>query len=212
MSDLPPIVDEADLVLARLARLDLASVQHVHNCLVETTDTDAVARLAHAQARLSRSCRQNLACLTKLKAERAKAEREAEKHARWKASEPQWKTDEDIAYETRAEHLGEAMGRIISHAAQGDRARHTALSHRFDRELDDWYEKPDFLMQDFDVQLRRACRVLEIPEDLAQRHHTLPRPTFHPDPEIREDEDWAEEDESDREDAAAPPPPLTDTG
>ena len=212
MSVPPPIVDEADLILARLAKLDLASVQHVHNVLMDTTEPEPVAKLAHAQARLSRSCRQTLACLSRLKAEREKAAREAEKHERWKASGRDWKTDAEIAAETRAQHLDEAMGRVISHAAAGDKARHTALAHRFDRELDDWYEKPDFLAEDFTVQLRRACRVLDLPEALATCWHTLPKPTFRPDPEVREDEVWADGDADEPDDAAAGPPPLTDTG
>jgi len=219
MSDVAPMVEEADLILARLAKLDLASAQHVHNVLVETTQPDEVAKLAHAQARLSRSCRQNLACLSRLRAEREKAAREAEKHARWKASEPPRKSDEQIACETRAEHLDAAMGRIISHAANGDRERHTALYHRFDRELDDWYEEPDFLEQGFIAQLRRGCRVLGLPEDLAARAHTLPWPTFHPEPEVRdhadeedEDQDWAETTADAAHDTAAPRPSLTDTG
>ena len=218
MSELPPIVEEADLILARLAKVDLASVQHVHNCLVETDTPDEVAKLAHAQARLSRSCRQVLACLSRLKAARATAEREAETHERWRRSQPQWKTDDEIAAETRAEHLDDAMSRVIGHVAQGDTERHTRLYHRFDRELDDWYEQPDFLTEDFDVQLRRACRVLDIPEHLADRYHTLPKPAFTPDPEVRQDEaedeheDWAERADAHPHDAAARPPPIPDTG
>lgn len=216
MSDVAPIVEEADLILARLAKLDLASVQHVHDVLMDTTAPDEVAKLAHAQARLSRSCRQNLACLSRLKAEREKAAREAEKHERWRNDGRPlgWKTDE----EARAAHLDDAMGRIISHAAAGDRERHTALAHRFDRELDDWYEAPDFLELGFTAQLRRGCRVLGIPEDLAARWQTLPEPTFHPDPEVRGhadddgEEDWAEAATADPDDATAPTPPLADTG
>jgi hypothetical protein len=209
-------VDEADLVLAKLAKLDLSSVQHVHDCLMDTTDPDEVARLAHAQARLSRSCRQDLACLTRLKADREKAAREAEKHERWRhdGRPLDRKTDDEIAAETRAAHLEDAMSRVIGHVAGSDTQRHTELAHRFDRELDDWYEEPDFLEQDVTVQLRRACRVLGLPENLAQRAHTLPKPTFHPDPEVRDDEDeaWAEHADAEPKDTAAKPPPLTDTG
>ena len=75
MSDHPPIVEETDLVLARLAKIDLGSAQHAHNLLVETDVVDEVVKLANAQARLSRSCRQDLACLSRIRAERAKAER-----------------------------------------------------------------------------------------------------------------------------------------
>lgn len=48
MSDLPPIVDEADVFLAKLAKLDLRAAQHVHDCLLDTTDPDEVARRAQA--------------------------------------------------------------------------------------------------------------------------------------------------------------------
>ena len=213
MSELPPIVDEADLILARLAKLDLSSVQHVHDCLLDTTKPDEVATLALAQARLSRSCRQNLACLTKLKAERAKAERDAEQHERWRRSGEGWKTDEDLAYETRAEHLSQAVGRVISHVAQGDKERHTELSHRFDRELDDWIEEPDFLVPDLDTHVRQACRRLGLPAEASAQWEHLPDPTFHPDPEVRTDTDWsASEDDPTAHPAASPPPPVTDTG
>jgi hypothetical protein len=213
MSELPPIVDEADLMLARLAKLDLGSVQHVHDCLLDTTKPDEVATLALAQARLSRSCRQNLACLTKLKAERAKAEREAERHERWRRQADDRKTPEDVAYETRAEHLSQAVGRVISHVANGDRERHTELAHRFDRELDDWYEKPDFLVPDLDAHVRQACRRLGLPAEAAARWEHLPDPTFHPEPEVRADEACSEpEDDPATDDAAGPALPLTDTG
>jgi hypothetical protein len=213
MSELPPIVDEADLILAKLAKLDLSSVQHVHDCLLDTTQPDEVATLALAQARLSRSCRQNLACLTKLKAERAKAEREAEQHERWRRQADGWKSEEDIAYETRAEHLSQAVGRVISHVAQGDRERHTELAHRFDRELDDWYEKPDFLDVDLDTHVRQACRRLGLPAQAAAQWETLKEPTFHPDPAPRIGADWSEpEDDPATDDASAPPAPWSDTG
>ena len=213
MSDVAPIVDEADLMLARLAKLDLASVQHVHDCLLDTTKPDEVATLALAQARLSRSCRQNLACLTKLRAERAKAEREAEQHERWRRQADGWKTDEDIAYETRAEDLMQAVGRVISHVADGDRERHTALSHRFDRELDDWYEEPDFLDLDLDTHVRQACRRLGLPAEAAAQWETLPEPTFHPEPEVRADADGPQSEDAPTADhAATPNAPWPDTG
>lgn len=224
MSDLPPVVDEADLILARLAKLDLASAQHVHNCLMDTTDPDEVAKLAHAQARLSRACRQDLACLARLKADRAKAEREAEQHARAMSkpldADEGRKTPQEVAWEARADHLADAMERVISHVAAGDRERHTALIHRFDRELDDWYEKPDFLDLDPVTHVRQACRRLGLPEDLGERWESLSEPTFFPDPEPRRRDPHEPEfdaappadPDSDPTSTADPPVPWPNTG
>jgi hypothetical protein len=184
MSDPAPIVEESDLILARLAKLDLASMEHVHLCLTDTTRPEEVARLAHAQARLSRACRQDLACLAKLRADREKAARE--RPAPEPASDPR-KSDPDIAAELRADQLMGAVGRIIAHAAAGDRTRHIELAHRFDRELDDWYEDDDFILDGFDDQVLRACRALDLTPELAARWRDLPEPAFHPDPEVRPD-------------------------
>ena len=222
MSGPPPEIDEADVFLAKLARLDLRAAQHVHDCLLDTTDPDEVARLAQAYARCSRQVRQTLACHAKLKADRAKAARLAEQHERWrKAGLPfedgPRKTPEDHAYEARADHLVEAMERVISHVAAGDRERHTELAHRFERELDDWYEKPDFLDLDPQAHVRHACRRLGLPEDLADRWPDLPEPTFFPDPEVRRrDPDDPEFDAApaatDPDSADDPPVPWPNTG
>ncbi|HEY0650844.1 hypothetical protein [Phenylobacterium sp.] len=45
MSGPPPEIDEAGVLLAKLARLGLRAAQHVHDCLLDTTDPDEVARL-----------------------------------------------------------------------------------------------------------------------------------------------------------------------
>jgi len=222
MSDPAPIVDEADLILAKLAKLDLSSAQHVHDCLMDTTAPDDVAKLAHAQARLSRSCRQTLSCLAKLKADREKAAREAEKHARWLAAgrpfvgDGPWKSDEDIAFETRAEHLSQAVGRVISHVAAGDRERHTELAHRLDRELDDWVEEPDFLDLELSAHVHQACRRLGLPAEAAERWDELPEPTFFPDPApgAGNPASWSlSDDDPDAADHAPDPTaPWSDTG
>ena len=189
MSGPPPEIDEADHLLEKLARLDLMAAQHVHACLLDTTDPDEVARLAQAYARCSRQVRQTLACHSKLKAEREKAARLAEQHERWRlgAGRPV-ETDEDLrtlAREERVFDLADAMGRVIGHACAGDEARHTELAHRFDRELDDWEEEPDFLDFDLDDHVRAACRRLGLPEHLAEAWAELPEPAFVPDPAPR---------------------------
>jgi len=188
MSDLPPIVDEADVFLAKLAKLDLTAAQHVHDCLLDTTDPDEVARLAQAYARCSRQVRQTLACHAKLKHDREKAARLAEQHERWRKSGRPIETDEDLrkhAVDERTFDLQDAMGRVISHVAAGDNARHTELADRFDRELEDWEDAPDFLDLDLDAHVKAACRRLGLSEDLADTWDELPEPTFFPDPAPR---------------------------
>jgi hypothetical protein len=222
MSGPPPEIDEADVFLAKLARLDLRAAQHVHDCLLDTTEPEEVARLAQAYARCSRQVRQTLACHAKLKHDREKAAREAARHeAELKAGRPvadeARKTPQEVAYEARADHLVEAVERVIAHVAAGDEARHTALAHRFDRELDDWYEKPDFLDLDPQAHIRHACRRLGLPEHLADTWPDLPEPTFFPDPEVRRrDPDELTFDAAppapDSDSAEDPPLPLSDTG
>jgi len=186
MSGPPPEIDEADVFLGKLAKLDLMAAQHVHACLLDTTDPDEVAKLAQAYARCSRQVRQTLACHAKLKHDREKAARLAEQHQRW-ARKP-IETDEDLkklAIDERTFDLSDAMGRVISHVAAGDEARHTELADRFDRELDDWEDAPDFLDLDLDDHVRAACRRLGLPEHLADTWDELPEPTFVPDPAPR---------------------------
>jgi hypothetical protein len=227
MSQLPPEFDEADLHLQRLVRSDMLVVQHVQAVLLDTTDPTEVADLARAYARITRSARQHLALHARLKHDRERAAREADKHEAWKrsvrslgADATDWKTDEEMALEERAEALSEAVGKVISKAADGDRVRHTALVHRFDRELDDWYEEEDFLDVDLDAQVVRACHVLGLPANLAARWRDLPRPTFVPDPDVGDDHDSPDDaapqvqaaPDASQHPAAGPPPPLTDTG
>jgi len=221
MSDLPPVIEQADAMLARLASLDLTLAEHVHACALDTTDPKQVADLARAYQRVSRSLRQTLALHARLKTDRAKAAREAAQHDAWLEARRSAITDEDpeeAAIEERIEGLHDALGRVISHVAAGDRERHTELVHRLDRELDDWVEADDFLDRDVDEHVLQACRVLGLPEDLAGRWDELPEPTFFPDPAPRVRAPPAGQDAADPDappaptDAEAPPAPSSDTG
>jgi hypothetical protein len=171
MSALPPEIEQSDLMLAEAAKLDLVGMRHVHELLLASDEAKEVGVLVHAYARVSRCMRQNLALLAKQKADRAKAEREATA-----PSEREW-------FDQRADALQGAVDRVISAASDGDRQLHTDWAHRFDRELDDWTEAPDFLLEDLDAQVLRACRTLGLPDDLAARWQDLPDPTYFPDPE-----------------------------
>jgi len=221
MSDLPPVIEQADAMLARLASLDLSLAEHVHACALAATDPDEVADLARAYQRVSRSLRQTLALHARLKTDRAKAAREAAQHEAWLEARRLGIADEDpehAAIEDRIEDLHGALGRVISRVAAGDRERHTELVHRFDREMDDWVEADDFLDRDLDEHVLRACRVLGLPEDLAGRWDELPEPTFFPDPAPRVRTPPTPQEAADPDapsaltDADAPPVPSSDTG
>lgn len=182
MSELPPEIEEADVLLAKTARMDFAFARHVQERGLGADDVKDLAELARAYARLTRSLRQNLALLTKQKAEREKAERAREQHEAWRAARTPEHDLHELALEERTGEVQAAVDRVISAAAAGDEKLHTDWTHRFDREVDDWTEADDWLDDDFDAVVRRACQALGLPDDLAARWRDLPQPTFFPDP------------------------------
>ncbi|WP_430418385.1 hypothetical protein [Phenylobacterium sp.] len=183
MSEPAPDIFEEDQLLARAARMDFAFAERLHTKALATEDTAELSDLARAYTRLTRSLRQTLALLSKLRAERARAERET---PRASAQDLQ-----DQAIDERTAQVQDAVERVISAAADGDEALHTDWCHRFDREVDDWNEKPDWIVDDVDAVIRRVCKTLGLPDDYAQRWRDLPAPTFFPDPEPATPEDVA---------------------
>lgn len=224
MSNLPPAIEQADAMLARVASLNLQAAEHVHACLLDTTEPDQLAHLSRAATQLSRSMRQTLALLARLQADRAKASREAAQHETWLKTRARLvdpEPDADPADLSQAQHLDDVQTgvvRVIAKVAGGDRERETALVHHFDRELDDWWDEPDFLDYDVDAVIRHACRVLDLPPEVAARWRDLPDPDWSPDPARRADPDpdrvinWppGEDIVADDEDPAAAP--LADSG
>ncbi len=200
--DLPEI-EESDHLLAQTARMDFAFARHVQQQALESHDPKELADLARAYTRLTRSLRQELALLARLKAERAKAEREREQHAAWLAARTPEPDLREVAVEARTHEVQVAVDRVISAAAAGDEKLHTDWCHRFDRELDDWTEADDWLVDDVDAVIRRACATLGLPEDLAARWRNLPEPTFFPDPEPETAEEIAAATAAARETLAA---------
>ena len=192
MTATPPVIEAADAFLERLARLDLEAAEHVHACLLDTVKPAEVAELARAYGRVSRGLRQTLALHSKLKHDRERAAREAARHeaemrpasgaGRGPVFDPR-----AFAVDERCDAVRGAVDRVISEVADGDEARHTQLAHRFDRELDDWTETPDFLDLDVEAHIQEACRRLGLPEPLARAWRDLPEPTFFPDPEPDDD-------------------------
>jgi hypothetical protein len=191
MSEHPPVIEQADLMLARLAALDLRAAEHANACLLDTTKPAEVADLARAYARLSRCLRQTLAIHARLKADREKAARMAEQHQAWQRAVTPEPDLRELALADRTVEVQHAVDRVISAAADGDKKLHTDWVHRFDREVDDWTETEDWLEDDVDAIVQRVCRTLGLPEDYAARWRELPDPTFIPDPEEETPEELA---------------------
>jgi len=225
MSSLPPEIEQADAMLARVASLNLQAAEHVHACLLDTTEPDQLAQLSRAATQLSRSMRQCLALLARLRADRAKAAREAAQHETWLKSRARLvgaEPDAEPADLPQAEHIDEiqtGVVRVIARVADGDRDREAALVHRFDRELDDWWDEPDFLDYDVDAVIRHACRVLDLPPDVAARWRDLPDPDWSPDPAPRADPadpdrviNWPPDEDIVAEDESFTAAPLADSG
>jgi hypothetical protein len=117
----------------------------------------------------------------------------------------------------RVEDLHGAIGRISWRASGGDHDRHAATVQRFDRELDDWWDEPDFLDFDLDTVVRHAAKVLDLPADLAANWEGLPDPDYHPDPAPNAPRDpdramsWPPAPGADADDKAAPDGTFADS-
>ncbi|MDZ4371701.1 MAG: hypothetical protein U1C74_09810 [Phenylobacterium sp.] len=162
----------------------------VHRRALEIESPAELDLLARASARMTRSMRQNLALLSRQKAERAKAAREALRDAQSSPENSDKSPPPSPAEVRRAHHMDDiqtGVGRIIAAETGLDRPRLRSLLYRFDREMEDWEEQPDFEDFEPDVIIRHACGVLGLPVDLADRWRTLPDPGWLPDPEPARD-------------------------
>src|SRR5688572_5002365 len=165
--------------LERLAEMDLAAAEHVHAQLLATREPAAVADLARAYQRASRTARQTLM----LQMRHMKACDDAEARAAKGAPPPV--SDADAAYDRlvtgRIKVLQDAVGRIAA-AAHPDKPRlqREALD-RLDIEIDDWDDE-EFLEGDLDDKVVEACERICLPTDLARQWEDLPKPTQTFDP------------------------------
>jgi len=199
MTEATPPIDRDAEMLARLAELDMAAAEHVHAKLMAASDTDEIADLGRSYQRVSRSLRQTLALKAKLARDQAIAASEAALRRVMDSSPVQ-----DFATDDTAMALLDAVERIVEAGCAGDEKRKARVLARFDEEMDDWVCEDDFAEVDLDAHVRRACAVLELPEELATRWRTLPRPTFSPDPATNEP--------ADHDVAAESPPPRSSSG
>jgi hypothetical protein len=189
-------------MLAELAEMDLRAARHIHARLLAATEAAEVADLSRSYQRASRCVRQTLA----LKAKLAQGEVRGAPSA---AAEPLFddamsRRLHGFAADDRMMELQDAMDRVIHAEHVDDEPRREALMTRFDRELDDWAEAPDFLIRDLDTQVLHAARALDLSEDLARVWRTLPKP-----PRIEDDLDWGDDDVG--EVPLGDAPPVADT-
>ena len=182
--------------LERLAEMDLSAAEHVHAQLVATSEPAAVADLARAYQRASRTARQTL--MLQMRHMKVRDEAAAKAASAVQDDEPPLSVA-DAAFNRlvtgRIEVLQDAVGRIAA-AVHPDKPRlqREALD-RLDIEIDEW-EDDDFLAGDLDDKIVEACERVCLPTELARQWEDLPKPaqTFDP--------------------ATAPPPavPNADTG
>lgn len=177
MSAAPANRDEE--LLALLAERDVSAACKVHDKLMAAEESAEIAELSRAYARLSRSARQTLACKSKLAREHAQHQAWLDR-GRPPPEDPEIE-DELSAVDTRIAELQDVVGRMV-YAVHIDSPKAAEKLDRFDRELDDWVEKPDFLDDDFEAQVFRAARLLDLPENLERIWRVLKRPPGSPDP------------------------------
>lgn len=181
---LPPDPDIA--MLARIAALDMSAAEHAHARLLAADEAAEIAELGRTYQRLARSLRQTLAL-------KAKLTRELQQAARGLLP----RTAIDTSDIVRIGELQDAVARIALAAGYVDETSRDNLFERFDVEIDDWSERPDFVTADLDAQVRAACRVLGLSPSLAVAWRDLPHPADTEAP-------WAE-DEIDAADESPPP-------
>lgn len=196
-TSLPMSVTDRDLeMMAWLAERDMEAVAHAHAQFTAATDADEVASLGRTYQRVSRCLRSTLAL--KMKA----AQGQADQAARAKILRRRDEFVREQRIETRTLELQDAVERVATAALADPDEREERLTD-FDMALDDWIEQPDFTTADLDEQVRRACRLLDLPEELAQAWRALPRPVF---------EDALPADDAPPDEATAEPPPHRDSG
>ncbi len=184
-------------MMAWLAERDMEAVAHAHAQFTAATDPDEVASLGRTYQRVSRCLRSTLAL--KMKAQQGQADQTA--RAKILGRRDAFAREQRI--ETRTRELQDAVERVATAAVADPDEREERLTD-FDMALDDWIEQPDFITADLDEQVRRACYMLDLPEELGRAWRTLPRPVFE------DDQAWA--DDAPPDEAAADPPPHRDSG
>ena len=174
------LADRIAARLERLAEMDLAAAEHVHAQLLAAEEPKAVAELARAYQRESRTLRQTLMLQMRHAREQAQAAAEAARSPGSLGLGQESALDRLV--NGRIEDLQDAVGRVAAAAHPDSPKRQREALDRLDVELDHWADDEDFIDERLDEAVLHACERVGLPMALARQWEDLPRPaqTFDP--------------------------------
>lgn len=166
MNALYPEIDGSDALLAETARMDMALARHVHACALATEDTAQVAELARAYQRITRSLRQSLALLQRLKDLRARAARLAAEESRARRN--------DARIGAHMVQVREGVRRVAWRETETERERFYDLFEWLDERLLVETLPDDFCDTPVDTHVLRICEEMELSPDTSAIWRRLP--------------------------------------
>ncbi|MDZ4373192.1 MAG: hypothetical protein U1C74_17455 [Phenylobacterium sp.] len=140
-------------MLSELSELDLAAAKRLHGVLMVEDDVPKLTSLANGYKGLARCLRQTLALKAKLR-------REATQPVR----PPSGLDSDRLARARRLDRLTEAV-RAAAAEVGCEPAEQADIAEQFHAEAWDWIERPDFLVEDIDVQIDRAVRLMDLDDE-----------------------------------------------
>lgn len=154
MTDVADIVDREAQMLGRLAELDLAAAERVHERLMATEDAGEVADLGRTYQRLARSLRQTLALKARLRAHDERTVRE-------QAARIERGPRDERTAEARKAEVREAFSRVVWDEYEREDAE--AVLQEFEDLLPLAAGEESFLTAPVAVVVARLCALLEVP-------------------------------------------------
>jgi hypothetical protein len=151
MSDTQTL-DQDEVMLARIAELDLSLAEKLHACAMAAEDPAEIASLARAYQKAARSLRQSLALKAKLK-------RDLANDARDETNRRERERSRQVHH--RRSRIEAAVSHLIWNEAENERE-----AEKLDSELSDLLDiealGEDFLTEPLEIQIIRLCKALEI--------------------------------------------------
>ena len=164
MSDGGDIVDLDEQMLARLAQLDLAAAERVHERLLAAEGADEVSDLGRTYQRMARSLRQTLAIKARLRREREQGA---------KAAAPA--SSGGVAVARRMRELRQGVLRVIWNESEDDG---TAAFHEeaLEEQIAEACLRESFCAEPLDDHIVRVCLTLGLSPEAAEAWRDLPEP------------------------------------
>jgi hypothetical protein len=197
--------DPAEMMLGKLAAMDLSAAQRAHASLMEAEEPKDVAEMAKAYARLSRCVRQSVALHSQLKRARIADER----------AHPAPPPKADLVRATRrAAEVRRAVCRVIWDETEAESEDEETLLAILDNALNLRAQVPHFYECPLDDEVLAVCAALRLPLDKAEGWRDLPdlsddRPDrWRADLQDDADEDDEEDDEAGEDEPLPDPSPT----